>query len=318
MLTIFACPKAFTNRHIAIIQRNALISWLQLRPKPEVLLFGRDEGTADICNEMHVRHVPDVECNQNGTPLISDIFSKAQSVATYDVLCYINADIILTEDLIEAIMRVHGKFPKFLLSGQRWGLEQREQLHCGAGWETELRRRVYEVNDLHKPDAIDYFVFTRNLFQGLPEFAIGRPLWDNWLIGHALALRVPVIDASSAVMVVHQAHDYAHTNGWENYAHGPEALQNRSLVPRGSQMRNLHDATHALLSSGIRSAWLRRTRARLRRCLQRCRRAAKRIITGAHDTSYPLLARLLGQRRFAAVYQRCLPATIRRCLSGRA
>ena len=72
-LTIFAIPKAFRG-HIAVIQRNAIASWMRMNPRPDVILFGTDEGTAEVARELGVQHVPTVQKNQWGTPLVGDLF----------------------------------------------------------------------------------------------------------------------------------------------------------------------------------------------------------------------------------------------------
>src|ERR1051325_11584226 len=102
MLSFFACPKPFTDSHTAVIQRNAITSWTLLRPRPEILLFGDENGTSEICAELGLRHVPEIARNDFGTPLVNDIFCKAQLFATYKALCYINADIILTNGFMPA------------------------------------------------------------------------------------------------------------------------------------------------------------------------------------------------------------------------
>src|ERR1017187_6594263 len=38
--------------------------WTHLHPKPEIILFGNDAGTADITGELDIRHVPEVRRNQ--------------------------------------------------------------------------------------------------------------------------------------------------------------------------------------------------------------------------------------------------------------
>ena len=47
MLTIFSTPKPFQG-HIGVIQRNAIGSWKQLHPDVEIVLFGDDEGAAEV------------------------------------------------------------------------------------------------------------------------------------------------------------------------------------------------------------------------------------------------------------------------------
>ena len=84
MITFFTAPKPFQG-HIDIIQRNAIESWLRLRPQCEVILFGDEEGIAEVARELKVRHIPEVARNEYGTPLISSLFEKAQEIARYDV-----------------------------------------------------------------------------------------------------------------------------------------------------------------------------------------------------------------------------------------
>ena len=35
------------------------------------------------------------------------------------------------------------------------------------------------------PAAIDYFVFRKNSLKNIPDFVVGRPGYDNWLIWYA-------------------------------------------------------------------------------------------------------------------------------------
>ena len=76
MLSIFTIPKPFAG-HIGIIQRNAVRSWLALRPSCEITLFGDEEGTAACASEFGVRHFPQLVCNEYGTPMLDDAFSGA-------------------------------------------------------------------------------------------------------------------------------------------------------------------------------------------------------------------------------------------------
>jgi len=76
MLTLFATPKAF-RAHTGIIQRNAITSWTRLNPRPEIILFGDDEGTSAIARELGLRHVPEIAHNHTGAPMLDDLFAKA-------------------------------------------------------------------------------------------------------------------------------------------------------------------------------------------------------------------------------------------------
>src|SRR5215472_2941292 len=98
MMTLFTTAKPFRG-HINTIQRNALRSWTLLHPEAEIILFGDDEGAAEVAREFGIRHEPDVERDESGMKRIDYIFGRAQAIARHDVLCYANCDILLTSDL---------------------------------------------------------------------------------------------------------------------------------------------------------------------------------------------------------------------------
>jgi len=253
MLTIFTTPKPFSG-HNKVIQINAIRSWLLLRPECQVILIGDEKGVAEVASALGVLHIPDVECNEYGTPLIDSMFSRAQNIARYQLMCYVNADIILMSDFLPAVQSVH-KYP-FLMVGQRWDLELNESLKFDdTQWESRLRTHVTEQGKLHPKGGSDYFVYSRGLYDDIPPFVIGRGGWDNWLIYQARRLRVPVIDASKVITAVHQNHDYSHIPSGEAVVwKGPEAIRNLELTREGEHAFTLEHATWILTSEGIRRA----------------------------------------------------------------
>ena len=94
LLTLFTAPKPFEDAHIDIIQRNALRNWLALGDEVEVVVVGNEVGIAEVCEELGIRHLPDVRCNEMGTPLISSIFDDARGENDSPFLMYSNADIL--------------------------------------------------------------------------------------------------------------------------------------------------------------------------------------------------------------------------------
>jgi hypothetical protein len=215
-LTIFTAPKPFTHPHIDTIQRNAIRSWQQL-DDVEVLIIGDEDGMAAVAAEYGVTHLPEVACNEWGTPLVSSIFSLAREHSRSPYLCFVNADILLMPDVLEAARRVRDQATDFLILGKRWDLDIVEPLDFSSGWVQTLRDRTTTEGNLHPPMGSDYFVFPKPLFTEMPDFAIGRPGWDNWMIFHARKKGWPAIDATPDVMIVHQNHDYAHLGGVPPY-----------------------------------------------------------------------------------------------------
>ena len=121
MLTLFACPKPFKDPHIRTIQRNAIRSWLELRPRPEIILLGDEAGTAEFSSH-HVAR------SEFGTPLVSDLFHQAELAATQPLLAYVNADIILMQDFVDAAAALPAH--PFLMVGRRWDLDVTEPLEA--------------------------------------------------------------------------------------------------------------------------------------------------------------------------------------------
>ncbi|MFQ5615356.1 MAG: hypothetical protein ACE5GO_02720 [Anaerolineales bacterium] len=227
--TIFTAPKPFTNPHINIIQRNAIRSWLHLGEDVEVILVGEEAGLAEAASELGVTHLPNVERNQWGTPLVSSIFGLARQHSAASLLCYVNADILLMPDVVEAARRVKAQASQFLLIGRRWNLDVIKPLYFPASWPEMLRARTFRQGRLHPPAGSDYFIFPRHLYTDLPPFAIGRAGWDNWMIYHARQQGWPAIDATPDVMIVHQNHEYSHLGGEPHYDH-EESLINVKLA----------------------------------------------------------------------------------------
>jgi hypothetical protein len=250
LITLFSAPKPFTDPHIATIQRNAIKSWTVL-PDVEVLLLGDEPGLPDAARELGVKHIPSVACNLSGTPLISSMLQLARENSHSDLLCIINADMILMPDFIEAARTARRLRDKFLLLSQRWDLEVTEPLDFSKGWEKHLRSTVRSQGSLHRPAGSDFFLFPRPTFHEIPPFTIGRAGWDNWMIYKARKEKWTVIDCTPSVMIVHQNHDYSHLPGGKPHYEHPDTNENIRLAGGEANIRyTILDATHRLTADG--------------------------------------------------------------------
>ena len=252
MLTIFTTPKPFVDDHIRIIQRNAIRSWLRLTPRPDIILFGDEAGTAEICAEFSLRHVPVVERNEFGTPLLNDIFAKAEAFATTDLLCYSNADIILMDDFMESVSAVKKAKRRFLMGGRPWNLDVTGDLDSSGPWARALADRVSMEGSLRSEWACDYFVFPRGLWGNLPPFAVGRAGFDNALLYRARRNGGALVDATPATIAVHQNHTYPGHLGGDNFHTNAEALRNVALAGGSSHLRTWGNATHVVKGGQVR------------------------------------------------------------------
>jgi len=250
MLTIFSIPKAFKG-HIGTIQRNAIQSWTLLRPSPEIILFGNDDGTAQAAEEFQARHIPEIATNEFSTPLLSDLFRRAESQARFDCMCYINADILVLSDFLPALSQVSRELSEFLILSMRVNLDIRDRIIFGAGWEESVKERSRIAGTPVGHTGMDIFAFPKGTFPHVPDFAIGRLWFDQWLIKAARERRVPVVDVTRVAPVIHQNHDYNHVpGGAEEVWRGKEAERNLRLYASPPHSYTFLDVTHELTPEG--------------------------------------------------------------------
>ncbi len=247
LLTLFSSPKPFSDPHIATIQRNAIRSWTLL-PDAEVFLMGEEEGLAEAARELGVQHFPDAQKNEKGTPLISSMLELARRRGTGELLCVVNADMILMSDFIAAARQAREQKPQFVMVSQRWDCDIKEPIDFSEGWENRLRASaVFLQARLHKPAGSDVFLFPKTCYPLIPDFAIGRAGWDNWMIYKARQENYAVIDATPAVTLIHQNHDYSHLAGAQPHYDHPESKRNAELAGGDAAIRyTILDATHQL------------------------------------------------------------------------
>lgn len=249
MITIITTPKPFKDPHITIIQRNAILSWKKSIPGCQIILFGDEQGIEEFAKEIGVICVKDVKKNEFGTPLVNDIFEKAQAMSRNDVVAYVNADIILMSDFGETVKKYARS--KFLLIGHRTDMDVKEPVDFeNANWEKNLRKEAEERGKLHGHSGIDYFVFPRGLFDKIPPFALGRGVWDSWLL-YSAWLKTSLVDATNAITAVHQNHDYSHIAGSKRgYSKGPEGKNNLRLGGE-AHLFTIRDADFIITGNGL-------------------------------------------------------------------
>ncbi len=245
MLTLFAVPKPFTGA-AERAQRNALDSWKRAVPDAQVILFGDEAGIEEAAREAGVEHVGTIARNEFGTPLLDDVFAKAQMRSRHRLCCYLNADIILLDGLPAVLEKL--RMPRFLGVGRRTDLDVPDRIDFGpTDWARRLRDRARVSGHLHDAVAMDYFLFPTGTLTGMPPFPVGRVLWDNWMVHHARSNDTPVFDLTNAVTIVHQNHDYGHVAGGQKAVWtGIEAQRNWQVLGPDFFPLTIDDATWTL------------------------------------------------------------------------
>jgi hypothetical protein len=245
-VVIFGTPKEFTEvGDTSQRQYNAIKSWTLLKPRPVVVLFHGNTGTAAVSRMLGGINAY-VNTYQN-VPLVSDMFEVARNAFPDDILLYINSDIVVPQALMDALAIVEGELDQFMMVGQRWNYEQDGRI--------DFRNDDWipgEDNGWLDPSVcIDYFAFTYDAIDpAIPPFAVGYYGWDAWLIWSA-SQRVPLVDVTDYALVYHQDH----SSNRISRTH-PIAKRNRAFLPQGvydvkGEIGNC--ATHKLAGEG--SEW---------------------------------------------------------------
>ncbi|MBA65882.1 MAG: hypothetical protein CMG55_08795 [Candidatus Marinimicrobia bacterium] len=251
MITIFCTPKNFEGI-FDVIQKNAIRSWRKVSSEIEIIIFGDSFGAKEIASEVNGIYYPKIKCSKNGVPFLSDLFDKANKISVNDTLMFINADIIIPKNIFDPIKIIRNQFQNFLSVGSRWDLDVDQSINFEKEdivklfWE---KANNYSVRS--SPAAIDYFIFNKNSIKKIPDFVIGRPGYDNWLLWYARRNLIPLIDLSNEIRVIHQNHHF----NFHNIKQDPkiyyeeDGLNNRKI--HGNKVLNLLDANYELINGMI-------------------------------------------------------------------
>ena len=237
MITIFSSLKPVSVPFADNVQRNAIQSWLALDLPCEIILLGDDEGTAEIAAEYGIRHHPDILYHENRLPLVGSIFARAQEMATFDLMMYINSDMILINDFVATLHKIveyyKNRTRPFLAVGRRTNVKLTERLDFNdPGWETSLRAEAKQHGWLATIRMMDYFIFQKGPWPGkIPAFTLGANYFDNYLMGSAFARGMDVIDTTEGITAIQQ----------EYYNRRSEAnIFKRFRSPEVERLRNLY------------------------------------------------------------------------------
>jgi len=253
LLTIFTVPKSFLgNPHIRMIQRNTAQNLANLGSDVDPILIGDDDGVAETAQEFGIRHIPNIERNPQGTPLVSSAFQLARENSSSPLLACINADNLLLPDFVDTARSVANQAEKFLLVGQRYELDITEPLEFGAGWPDHIRGEIEKRAKPLGPSAVEYMIFPRDCLKDIPPFAFGRSGWDNWIAYKARRDHLPMIDATGSIVLGHQNHDYSHLPGNEPPYKLPESLNNVRMSGGPRAMFGIGDATHVFTNGQVK------------------------------------------------------------------
>jgi len=252
MITLFATPKNFTGI-FKIIQQNALRSWRALSPDIQIIIMGDSQGSCEMAEEIGAEFIPNIRCSKEGVPLLSDLFRQAEKKAKFSIMTFINADIILPVNFLNVVKVAAQRFNQFLMVGHRWDMDVEKLIDFSDETKQNKFWKEVKINSIKHPcTGIDYFVYKRYQWDKIPDFTIGRPGYDNWIIWKARRKLIPVVDASESIMAAHQNHHF----NFHNLKADPkivfeaDGIMNRKLVEgrfsKKLRVLNILDSTYKI------------------------------------------------------------------------
>ena len=206
-IVIISTFKPFLDE-FKIEQINALKSWKRLSCKPKIVIVGDDMGVKEVCESENVVRVPNVQKNENGTPLVGDIFEQGWKHANDDDICvFVNGDIILNDSLGVVLERFVKEYPnhrdlKYLLTSQRFDWYNFREINFdNQDWEEDINKGIEGEYSL--PTAGDIFIHRKNTIK-IPPSGIAKMSYDSWIIAHANKYFDVTINATSVLKIYHQ------------------------------------------------------------------------------------------------------------------
>ncbi len=257
-VAFFTAPKPFSDPHIRVIQRNAIQSWKTLGDDVEVWLVGDEAGVEETAREFNVGYIPAVLRNSSGTPRIDSIFNLVREKSRAEFLCYVNTDILVFPDMLQTLEKVRARVDRFLVIGRRWDAAVTEALRIKEGWHAQFQAAALAAAKLHRAAGSDYFLFPRAEFTDIPAFAVGRAGWDNWMIFKGRWEHTAVIDATDAIKVIHQNHDFSHLPDGKIHRLQPESADNMQLAGGRYTVYTIHDANYQMVDGELQRIRLNR------------------------------------------------------------
>jgi hypothetical protein len=267
VLTLFSSTKPFQGP-VSSLQRRALRSWRAVHPAVDLIVFGNGgQAEQEAITGVGARLVTEYERSASGAPSFRAMSAHARAHGRFDFQVYVNGDILLDHTLATAMAAAAGSLGAFLLIGERLDLAEGACLELEeAGWLARAEALSLTGRlSAHGPTAMDFFGFQRGLWDEAVDVSMGRAGCDQALLQHCLSRRVPVIDASLAVVALHQSHDYSHVPGGAAQVFAGEdtrRMQDRHRLGRG--LPTIADAglrltaTRTLEPNGDRLSALRR------------------------------------------------------------
>lgn len=233
-ITLFTVPRGFVGKD-AMLQKNAIESWNRLSDNVEILLMGNAEEVKEYAATLpKAKHIPEIAVNKFGTALLGDVFKKAIDTAAYEMMAFVQSDIILTANFITSVRSLPRR-RQFLAVARQTDIAIDAPIDFSGDWEEKLEKEIVLHGAPRGLSAMNVMIFPKNMHIPQSNLLIGKPGWDNAFAYHIMQNGVPMIDASLAFTPIYQKHE-------ESRANPEESQRNFELAGGFSQMVSIRNA----------------------------------------------------------------------------
>ena len=207
LFTTFAAHK-HNDTEKNIVHRNTIKNWAKLKPSVYLVLFSNDTEMKHIAKDAGWDLITSINESLDTPPILKDMYNLAMKSFNTPWYGYANGDILFMDDFLNTMNEINetiGANKRVLVTGRRTNVENFTKDFDVTDF-ASVRQFAQENGALFKTDAEDYFIVSRSFpWNSTPPVVVGRPAYDNWLVGHARChLKSTVIDATETVMAVHQ------------------------------------------------------------------------------------------------------------------
>lgn len=199
----------------AEVNKRTIENWSSLLPYVNLVMFTNDSRISGLCRERGWSVFPVTKTGLGGIPVLKAMFQHVIKTFRTPYFGFANGDIIFTDSLLESLLKMKNIFSQadnIMLTGRRInvpGLRLKELVSY-----KHIEKVARERGTIFVISSEDYFI-TSNKFrwQDIPEFVIGRPAYDNWIVAHARCNGVKVVDTTNTILAVHQTTKRGDTTG---------------------------------------------------------------------------------------------------------
>ncbi|XP_071162482.1 uncharacterized protein [Mytilus edulis] len=202
VLTLFTTWEPSPEK--SFVHNCTLRNWSSFIPKVNLVLFTNNSNLKKEALQYGWSVLPIIH-HVEGVPVLKHMFQTVISTFNSTYYGFSNSDILFVDNLLNSLHTVNREYKdkNVFLTGRRTNIPHLSLKEVVSY--DNIRKAASERGELFVVASEDYFITTSRFpWNTIPDFVIGRPAYDNWLVGFARCHFYTVIDITSTVLACHQ------------------------------------------------------------------------------------------------------------------